>query len=125
MDTSLPHTKALKVAISYRWIMVRHSIFAIGILGMLTGCAAVVRDVPAPRGSYFEREPQPATIKGAILTIIAGNPFGGPQKYFDDLVRRLMYGQNRESPADFVASHNERTTPPHKVVVAFNKDREI
>jgi len=51
---------------SCRWIMVRHSIFAIGILGMLTGCAAVVQDVPAPRGSYFEREPEPATIKGAI-----------------------------------------------------------
>ena len=90
MDTSLPHMKILKVAISYRWIMVRHSIFAIGILGMLTGCAAVVQDVPAPRGSNFEREPEPATIKGAILTIIAGNPFGGPQKDLDDLVRRLM-----------------------------------
>jgi hypothetical protein len=72
MDTGLPHMKIPKVAISYRWIMVRHSIFAIGILGMLTGCAAVVQDVPAPRGSYFEREPEPATIKGAILTIIAG-----------------------------------------------------
>jgi hypothetical protein len=105
--------------------MVRHSIFAIGILGMLTGFAAVVQDVPAPRGSYFEREPEPATIKGAILTIIAGNPFGGPQKDFDDLVRRLMYGQNRELPTDFVASRNGRTIPPHKVVVAFNKDREI
>ena len=125
MDTSLPHMKILKVAISYRRIMVRHSIFAIGKLGMLTGCAAVVQDVPAPRGSNFEREPEPATIKGAILTIIAGNPFGGPQKAFDDLVRRLMYGQSRELPADFVASHNEQTIPPHKVVVAFNKDREI
>jgi len=59
------------------------------------------------------------------LTIISGNPFGGPQKDFDDLVRRLMYEQNRELPADFIASHNERTTPTYKAVAAFNKDREI
>jgi len=103
--------------------MVRHSIFAIGVLSMLTGYAAVVQDVPAPWGSYFERELKSATIKGVVLTIIAGKPFGGLQKDFDNLVRRLMYGQNRELPADFVASHNERPTPPYKVVVAFNKDR--
>jgi len=105
--------------------MVRHSIFAIGILGMLTGCAAVVQDVSAPRGSYFERESESAAIKGAILATIAGNPFRGRQKDFNNVVRHLVYGQNRELPADFVARHSGRTIAPYKVVAAFNRDREI
>ncbi len=105
--------------------MVRHSIFAIAILGMVAGCTVVVQDAPAPRGSYYTRDFDFATDKGAILTIVAGNPFGGQKKEFDALVRRHMYGQNRELAAEFVASHSDRTYPLYKVVVAFNKELGI
>lgn len=106
--------------------MVRHLFFSIAVLGIVTGCTGVVvQDAPAPRGSYDEREFDYAAGKGAILTIIAGNPFDGPQKEFDALVRRNMYGQNREQSAEFVASHGDRTMPPYKVVVVFNRDLGI
>ena len=106
--------------------MVRHSFFAIALLGTIAGCTGVVvQDAPAPRASYDHRDFDFATDKGAILTIIAGNPFGGPQKEFDTLVRRHMYGQNRELAAEFVASHSARTNPLYKVVVAFNKELGI
>ena len=106
--------------------MVRHSFFAIALLGTIAGCTGVVvQDAPAPRANYYERDFDFATEKGAILTIIAGNPFGGPQKEFEALVRRHMYGQNRELPTEFVVSHSDRTNPLYKVVVAFNKELGI
>jgi len=121
-----PHIRLHKDAIRMVSHMFRQSIFAIAVIGTVSGCTGVVvQDAPAPRGSYYEREFNYATGKGAILTIIAGNPFGGPKEEFDALVRRLMYKQNRELPAEFVASPGDRTRPPYKVVVAFNKEPGI
>ena len=101
--------------------MLRQSFIAIAAIGFVAGCdGVVVQDAPAPRGNYYEREFNHAAAKGAVLTIVAGNPFGGSQEEFDSLVRKLMYGQNREQNADFVAAASERTSPPYKVVVAFN-----
>ena len=106
--------------------MKRQLIVAIGLSGILTACAGVVvQDEPAPRGAYYEGEFDYATKKGAIHTIVAGNPFGGSDEEFGTLVRGLMYEQNRDLPAEFVASPNVRTSPPYKVVVAFNKARSI
>lgn len=106
--------------------MMRRPIFAIAMLSVLAGCSAVVvQDAPPPRGFYQEREFDLATLKGAIVTLVLGNPFGEPKAEFDALVRKLMYGQNREQKAEFVASPGERTTPPYKVVVGFNVDRAV
>lgn len=106
--------------------MVRPPIFAIAVFGIVVGCTGVVvQDAPAPRGGYYDGEFDYASRKGAILTVIAGNPFGGSKFEFDNFVRGHMYGQNRELLADFVASQTERTSPPYKVVVAFNKGRSI
>jgi hypothetical protein len=102
--------------------MIRQGFLAIALLGTAAGCTGVVvQDAPAPRGSYYEREFDHAAANGAILTLVAGNPFSLPQKEFDALVRRHMYGQNREQAAAFVASPSDRTRPPYKVVVVFNK----
>jgi hypothetical protein len=107
-------------------IMINPRILAVLAFGFLAACTGVVvQDAPAPRGNYAERDFDYATRKGAIVTIVSGNPFGGSQTEFAALVRRLMYEQNRELPADFVASHSDRTSPPYKVVVAFNKTPSI
>ena len=102
--------------------MTAHVLFAIAAAATVTACTGViVQDAPAPRSSYHENDFDYATRHGAILTVVAGNPFDGSKGQFDDLVRGLMYGQNREQAADFVAEPNGRTSPPYKVVVAFNK----
>jgi hypothetical protein len=104
--------------------MFGRSVMAIAAVGLVAGCdGVVVQDAPAPRSGYYERDFTHATAKGAIVTVVAGNPFGMPQNEFDDLVRRHMDKQNREYPAEFVAGPSERTSPPYKVVVAFNKQR--
>lgn len=91
------------------------------VASVATGCGMVsVQDSPGPRGSYFDGDLDYATREGAIVTIIAGNPFGGSKAQFDATVRQLMKGQNRGVPADFVAQPGARTDPLYKVVVAFD-----
>jgi len=106
--------------------MIRSLIISFAVLGAVAGCnVVVVQDEPAPRSGYYDGEFDYATGKGAMLTFVSGNPFGGPQQEFDDRVRRLMYGQNRGLPTEFVGSRSERTMPPYKIVVAFNKELHI
>ena len=90
------------------------------------GCTGVVvQDNPNPRGRYFVGDFDYAAGKGAIETIVVGNPFGGPKPAFDNHVRDLMRHQNRGVPAEFVAGQNGRTSPLYKVVVAFNLPRDF
>ena len=102
--------------------MFARSLMLVGLFSMISGCTGVyVQDEPAPRGNYWEREFDYATRKGAIWTIVVGNPYGGSDKEFADLVRKTMYQQNRELPAEFVGNKSDRTSAPYKVVVVFNK----
>lgn len=95
--------------------------FALIVPFVAAGCTGVyVHDDPGPRGRYFIGDFDYAAGDGAIETIVAGNPFGLPEKAFDDRVRALMRHQNRGVPAEFVEGQTDRTAPLYKVVVAFN-----
>lgn len=91
------------------------ALFAVG------ACSAVsVEDTPPPRYSYRDGDFEYATHKGAIVTEVVGNPFGGSRQQFESRVLGYMKGQNRGKPADFVAAGGDRTLAPYKVVAAFN-----
>lgn len=102
--------------------------FAALCLAILTAAcgAVVVQDSPGPRFSYFDGDFEFATRKGAIVTDVAGNPFGMNQRQFADIIRNTMRGQvDVATKADFVASGNDATAPPYRIVVAFNPPPRI
>jgi len=80
----------------------------------------IVEERVGPGWSYYDGDLSYATHKGAIVTHITGNPFGGAQPAFAETVRRMMYGQPEGRPVEFVASANDKTLAPFKVVLAFN-----
>ena len=88
----------------------------------LRACQVVlVEDSPGPRASYYDGDFEYAAHKGGIYTIVKGNPFGGSQKDFANLVRTKMKNQARAGrPVSFVGSRDNSTYKPYKVVVAFN-----
>jgi hypothetical protein len=87
----------------------------------IAGCSfVIVEDLPGPRANYFDGDFEYATSKGAIVTVVAGNPFGLPQPQFDNAVRRDMARSVVIGRAKFVAAADEETLAPFKVVVAFN-----
>ena len=99
-------------------------LFPLALSLIAGGCTGVVvQDDPGPRGGYVIGDFDYAAGKGAIETIVTGNPFGGPKQAFDERVRALMKHQNRGVPAEFVAGQSDRTDPLYKVVVSFNLPR--
>ena len=87
----------------------------------IAGCSfVVVEDPPGPRANYFDGDFEYATSKGAIVTQIAGNPFGLPKRQFDDAIRRDLATSVVVGTAKFVAEADDETLAPFKVVVAFN-----
>lgn len=87
----------------------------------LAGCSfVIVEDLPGPRANYFDGDFEYATSKGAIVTMIAGNPFGLPKEQFDDAIRRDLANSVIVGTAKFVATAGDETLAPFKVVVAFN-----
>jgi hypothetical protein len=94
----------------------------IASVGLLLGACGdvLVNDSPGPRFAYFDGDFEYATHKGAIVTEIAGNPFGGSPEAFASTVRGHMLNQVFGAPAAFVSSRDENTLRPFKVVVAFN-----
>ena len=88
---------------------------------LIAGCSLViVEDLPGPRANYFDGDFEYATHKGAIVTVIAGNPFGLPKTQFDNDVRDLLTKSVIIGTAKFVANAGSKTVAPFKVVVAFN-----
>ncbi len=90
----------------------------------LGGCQVVmVEDSPGPRTSYYDGDFEYAGHKGAVYTIVSGNPFGGSQETFSKLVRATMKNQARAGrPISFVGRQDGTTYKPYKVVVGFNPD---
>ena len=87
----------------------------------IAGCNLVfVQDTPGPRANYFDGDFEFATHKGAIVTVVAGNPFGLPKNEFDSAVRRDMTNAVTIGKAKFVAAADNETVAPFKIVVAFN-----
>jgi hypothetical protein len=108
--------------------MIKHSkVFATVIATLaIAGCSfVVVEDLPGPRANYFDGDFEYATHKGAIVTMVAGNPFGLPKQQFDDAVRRNLASSVIIGTAKFVADPSEETLAPFKVVVAFNTASSI
>ncbi|NKB22472.1 MAG: hypothetical protein GKS01_18460 [Alphaproteobacteria bacterium] len=97
------------------------SIAVFSVLG-LAGCQIVmVEDSPGPRSSYFDGDFEYAGHKGAVYTIVRGNPFGGSQERFAKIVRSKMKNQARAGrPISFVGKQNKTTYKPYKIVVGFN-----
>jgi hypothetical protein len=97
------------------------SLAAISALA-LSGCQFVmVEDSPGPRTSYYDGDFEYAGHKGAIYTIVRGNPFGGPQEKFAKIVRATMKNRARAGrPVSFIGKQDETTYKPYKVVVGFN-----
>lgn len=69
---------------------------------------------------YVPGEFEHATRKGAIQTIVAGNPFDGNKSEFDARIFNLMLGQSRVLDVKFVGKPAPQTDPRFRVVVAFN-----
>lgn len=88
---------------------------------LLAGCTAVItNDSPGPRANYFDGDFEYATHRGAMIAIVAGNPFGIPQDRFESAVRQAMQNNVSTGDANFVATENGQTLMPYKVVAAFN-----
>ena len=97
------------------------SLHAAVALLSLTGCTGVaVNDSPGSRADYSNGDFEYATSLGAIVTRVAGNPFGIPADTFRDAVLRDMQGHARDGSGRFVAAPSEQTMPPYKVIVAFD-----
>lgn len=69
---------------------------------------------------YDPGEFEEATRKGAIETVVKGNPFDVDKVSFDASVLKLMNGQSRVYGVKFVQKPNSQTDPRFRVVVAFN-----
>lgn len=92
----------------------------------LAGCSLVyVEDIPGPRANYFDGDFEYATSKGAIVTMIAGNPFGLPKTQFDNSIRQDLANSVDSKKAKYVAAADDETVAPFKVVVAFNTASHI
>jgi hypothetical protein len=104
-------------------IMTHYSKFLPTIAAALvvTGCSAIfVEDIPGPRANYFDGDFEFATHKGAIVTVVAGNPFGSSKDQLDRLVRQDLDASVLIGTSKFVVAPGENTVAPFKVVVAFN-----
>lgn len=104
-----------------------HAVLSAAIAAIaLAGCTPViVQEMPGPRADYFDGDFEYATSKGAIVTQIAGNPFGLPKDQFDEAIRRQLTKSVIVGTAKFVANPGEDTLAPFKVVVAFNTEPGI
>ena len=98
------------------------SLAIMGAIGtILSACnLVIVEDRVGPGWSYYDGDLHYATHEGAILTHVTGNPFGMAQPAFAETVRKMMYGQTEGVPVEFVATANDKTLAPFKVVMAFN-----
>ena len=93
---------------------------------LLSACGAViVESYPNMPANYNEGDFDTATTKGAIATIVVGNPFSTQSQKFGDGVRALMKDQVGNIPVRFVSQHGADTTKPYKVVVVFNPRQNV
>ena len=93
---------------------------------VLTGCnAVIVESYPSIPAGYNEGDFEQATSKGAITTIVVGNPFSNQSADFADRVRAFMKDQVGTAPVTFVPSPGPSTTAPFKVVVVFNARDDV
>ncbi len=93
---------------------------------LLTACdAVIVEDYPSVPANFHQGDFDAATTKGAIVTIVVGNPFSTRSGNFGDRVRALMKDQVGNVPVSFVSRHGAATTKPYKVVVVFNLRRNV
>ncbi len=93
---------------------------------LLTACdAVIVESYPNLPANYYEGDFDAATTKGAIVTIVVGNPFSTQSGKFGDRVRALMKDQAGRFPVSFVSQNDANTTKPYKVVVVFNPRRNV
>jgi len=90
---------------------------------LLSACnAVIVQSYSSIPPNYNEGYFGLAATKGAIATIVAGNPFS-TQSWnfgagnFEDRVRALMKDRVGRFPVSF---HGANTTKPYRVVVVFN-----
>lgn len=95
---------------------------------LLSACnAVIVESYSSISANYNEGYFGLAATKGAIATIVAGNPFStqswnfGAANFgagnFEDRVRALMKDRVGRFPVSF---HGANTTKPYRVVVVFN-----
>jgi len=87
----------------------------------ISACGGVVvHESPEPHYRYNAGDFDYATRKGAMHTVVVGNPFGMAKADFDARVLDLMQGRNSGASAKFVASAGPETDPLYKTVVAFD-----
>lgn len=94
--------------------------------GVLAACSVViVESYPEVPFNYQEGDFEQATDKGAIVTIVVGDPFAASGGNLGNDVRSLMRNQVGQFPVGFVPRHGADTTMPFKVVVVFNPRRDV
>jgi len=88
----------------------------------IAGCSTDVMtyDAHGERGGYHAGDLDYAGRKGAIETVIAGNPFGVDKARFDAHVLSRMQGQTRALDTEFVPAAGPRTDPLYRTVVVFD-----
>lgn len=80
----------------------------------------IVENSLHPPAYYHDGDFERAAAKGAVRTIVAGNPLSTQSRTFGDNVRALMKDQAGNLRASFVAEDGANTTKPYKIVVVFN-----
>lgn len=88
---------------------------------LLSACNAIIIDgYPNIPANYNDGDFDRAAARGAIATIVVGQPFSAQSGNVEDTVRELMKNQVGIFPVSFVPQPGANTTQPYKVVVVFN-----
>lgn len=100
----------------------RIRVAATAVIGVaLTACAAggIVLQ-PPDIGSYDPEMLGYAASRGALLTQVAGNPFGLPQQEVDAAVVDSMAGSRVGARVKFSTRVSEKQASPYRVVILLN-----
>ena len=93
---------------------------------LASACTGVVSENDLnPPAYYLDGDFERAAAKGAVRTVVIGNPFSTQSGTFGDYVRALMKDQAGDIRASFVAVEGANTTKPYKVVVVFNPRENV
>ena len=94
--------------------------------GLLSACnGVIVEKYPELPSNYHVDDFEQATDKGAIVTIVVGDPFAGSAGNLRNQVRSLMRNQVGRFPVEFVSRQGAGTTAPFKMVVVFNPGPDV